>query len=311
MGCNQSTEGGSAGRESKANVDEQTYMFLCKVKLLKRLPQDELPALAKSATEVEFKPGQSIIKQGEEGNEFFMIKKGTADVEINGKKVAGLKAGDYFGENALLRNEPRNATIKANSQVVTLKITRQAFSSLGLQDKLEFPKRGAVGGGVAVQADIKPPSQKSSDDVELIKKALQANTNLNTIANLDEARIKAMSDVMWKEPADYFYIVKSGSFSISKAEDVKEGQSVESAAAAQLGSVEAGGSFGELALLYFAPRAATITANVDSEVFVTARQQFKDALLTSLTGHEILLRANEAETKQNLDYVGRCEVLLD
>eukprot|EP00437_Effrenium_voratum_P061574 CAMPEP_0181487036 /NCGR_PEP_ID=MMETSP1110-20121109/47583_1 /TAXON_ID=174948 /ORGANISM="Symbiodinium sp., Strain CCMP421" /LENGTH=85 /DNA_ID=CAMNT_0023613473 /DNA_START=26 /DNA_END=280 /DNA_ORIENTATION=+ len=85
MGCNQSTEGGSAGRESKANVDEQTYMFLCKVKLLKRLPQDELPALAKSATEVEFKPGQSIIKQGEEGNEFFMIKKGTADVEINGK----------------------------------------------------------------------------------------------------------------------------------------------------------------------------------------------------------------------------------
>ena len=82
--------------------------------------QDELPALAKSATEVEFKPGQSIIKQGEEGNEFFMIKplifmifmcdanlyklmllvtsgllhaapvaprKGTADVEINGKKV--------------------------------------------------------------------------------------------------------------------------------------------------------------------------------------------------------------------------------
>ncbi|CAE7197828.1 Prkg1 [Symbiodinium necroappetens] len=312
MGCNQSTEGGSAGRESKANVDEQTYMFLCKVKLLKRLPQDELPALAKSATEVEFKPGQSIIKQGEEGNEFFMIKKGTADVEINGKKVAGLKAGDYFGENALLRNEPRNATIKANSQVVTLKITRQTFSSLGLQDKLEFPKRGAVGGGVAVQAEIKPPSQKSTDDVELIKKALQDNTNLNTIANLDEARIKAMSDVMWKEPvakgtaiikqndlqADYFYIVKSGSFSISKAEDVKEGQSVESAAAAQLGTVEAGGSFGELALLYFAPRAATITANVDSEVFVTARQQFK----------EILLRANEAETKQNLDYVGRCEV---
>ena len=28
MGCNQSTEGGSAGRESKANVDEQTYMLL-------------------------------------------------------------------------------------------------------------------------------------------------------------------------------------------------------------------------------------------------------------------------------------------
>ena len=35
-------------------------------------------------------------------------------------QVAGLKAGDYFGENALLRNEPRNATIKANSQAIRL-----------------------------------------------------------------------------------------------------------------------------------------------------------------------------------------------
>lgn len=292
MGCNQSTAGKSAPRESRANVDEQTYMFLCKVKLLKRLPKDELPALAKQATEVLFKPGESIITQGEEGSDFYMIKKGTADVEINGKTVASLKAGDYFGENALLRNEPRNATIKATKEVVTLKITRKSFMSLGLQDKLEFPKRGAAGGGAQVQAEVKPPSSKSDADVTLIKKALQENVNLNTIANLDDVRMKAMCDVMWKEDvaegtalikqndlqADYFYIVQQGSFSVSKAEgDGKEGTSLEAAATAQLGTIEAGGSFGELALLYFAPR-------------------------------EILLKANEAEMKQNLNYVGRCEV---
>lgn len=300
MGCNQSTAGKSAPRESRANVDEQTYMFLCKVKLLKRLPKDELPALAKQATEVLFKPGESIITQGEEGSDFYMIKKGTADVEINGKTVASLKAGDYFGENALLRNEPRNATIKATKEVVTLKITRKSFMSLGLQDKLEFPKRGAVGGGAQVQvrchggaqvqAEVKPPSSKSDADVTLIKKALQENVNLNTIANLDDVRMKAMCDVMWKEDvaegtalikqndlqADYFYIVQQG---------------LEAAATAQLGTIE-------LALLYFAPRAATITATKNSVVFVTARHQFK----------EILLKANEAEMKQNLNYVGRCEV---
>lgn len=291
MGCNQSTAGKSAPRESRANVDEQTYMFLCKVKLLKRLPKDELPALAKQATEVLFKPGESIITQGEEGSDFYMIKKGTADVEINGKTVASLKAGDYFGENALLRNEPRNATIKATKEVVTLKITRKSFMSLGLQDKLEFPKRGAVGGGAQVQvrchggaqvqAEVKPPSSKSDADVTLIKKALQENVNLNTIANLDDVRMKAMCDVMWKEDvaegtalikqndlqADYFYIVQQG---------------LEAAATAQLGTIEA----------------ATITATKNSVVFVTARHQFK----------EILLKANEAEMKQNLNYVGRCEV---
>eukprot|EP00435_Cladocopium_sp_Y103_P049322 s2239_g14.t2 len=313
MGCNQSTQGSSKPRESRANVDEQTYMFLCKVKLLKRLPKDELPALAKQATEVLFKPGESIITQGEEGSDFYMIKKGTADVEINGKTVASLKAGDYFGENALLRNEPRNATIKATKEVVVLKITRKSFMSLGLQDKLEFPKRGAVGGGAQVQAEVKPPSSKTDADVSLIKKALQENVNLNTIAHLDEVRIKAMCDVMWKEDvaegtalikqndlqADYFYIVQQGSFAVSKVEgDGQEGTSLEAAATAQLGTIEAGGSFGELALLYFAPRAATITATQSSVVFVTARHQFK----------EILLRANEAEMKQNLNYVGRCEV---
>jgi len=312
MGCNQSKSDVSKPRESRANVDEQTYMFLCRVKLLKRLPKDELPALAKQATELEYKPGQAIITQGEDGQDFYMIKKGTADVEIGGKKVASLKQGDYFGENALLRNEPRNATIKANSQVICLKITRSSFMSLGLQDKLEFPKRGAVGGGAQVQAETKPPSSKTDADLSLIKKALQENVNLNTIANLDEGRIKAMCDVMWKEEvpsgtalikqndlqADYFYVVQQGSFSVSKSDEAKEGQSVESVTAAQLGTIQAGGSFGELALLYFAPRAATITATENSVVFVTARHQFK----------EILLRANEAEMKQNLNYVGRCEV---
>ena len=47
------------------------------------------------------------------------------------KKVATLKQGDYFGENALLRNEPRSATIKAMTEIKTLKITQEKFQELG------------------------------------------------------------------------------------------------------------------------------------------------------------------------------------
>lgn len=43
------------------------------------------------------------------------------------KKVASLKQGDYFGENALLRNEPRSATIKAITEIKTLKIIQEKF----------------------------------------------------------------------------------------------------------------------------------------------------------------------------------------
>lgn len=315
MGCNNSTQQGAApsnavsgGGSNSASVDANVQ-FLMKVELFKRLPESELPALAKAGKDVEFADGSTIINQGDEGSEFFVIKNGKAQVEIAGKNVADLKVGDYFGENALLRNEPRNATIKAAGTVQALKITRDAFTSLGLGEKLQFPKRGAVAGGVNVLAEIKPPSPKTPEQTELIARALKANVNLNTIAHLDDERIKAITAVMWKEDissgqkvvtegdlqADYFYVVQSGSFSITKEE---KRQSVAQALSQEMGTVEAGGSFGELALLYFAPRAATITAKSDASVWVTARQQFK----------EVLLKANEGEAKANVQHIQKCNV---
>jgi len=307
MGCNNSKA--DAPKAEPKLLDEGVMMFVKKVPLFKRLPEDELPNLARCGSNVDFQEGDEIIKQGDAGYELFIIKKGTAAVIIGGKAVAKLKSGDYFGENALLREEPRTATIKATSVVKTLKITQADFKKLGLQDKLEFSKRGAVGGGAELKAEVKPPTVKTPEEVQLIAKALQANENLNTIGSLDDAKIKAISDVMWKEPvtagtaiikqgdltADYFYVVQDGSFAITKSED---GQSAESAAQAAIGVVEAGGSFGELALLYLAPRAATITAKVDSMVWVTARQQFK----------EVLMRSNEAETEEHLAHVKNCEI---
>jgi len=85
MGCGGSKQAGGGGAGEQA-LDEGTFMFFKKVKLLKRLPEEELPALAKKAEHVDFAAGKNIITQGDEGNEFFMIKKGTADVEIDGKK---------------------------------------------------------------------------------------------------------------------------------------------------------------------------------------------------------------------------------
>jgi len=311
---------------SKEVNDEERLSFLSKVELFKRLPRDELPALAKSAVEVSFTKDKAIITQGDEGHEFFVIKKGSAGVDVNGQRVATLKAGDYFGENALLRDEPRTATISAATDVKALKITREAFVSLGLHTKLEFGKRGAVGGGAVANAEIKPPSSKTEAEKTLIAKALKDNANLNTIATLDDERVKAIVEVMWKEEvpngkaiiqqgdlqADYFYVVQSGSFQVSKTEAAASAEKIldlgvsklvseafgpRRVASAALGTIEAGSSFGELALLYFAPRAATITATADAVVWVTARQQFK----------ELLMKANENEMKENLKHVSRCD----
>jgi len=306
MGCSGSKDAAGGGGDAGDDAKE----FLSKVELFKRLPENELPALAKAATKVQFASGKVIIQQGDEGNEFFIIKSGTANVDVNGATVATLKSGDYFGENALLRDEPRTATIVAATAITALKITRDAFAKMGLSEKLEFAKRGAVGGGAAADAEIKPPSSKTAQERDLISKALKENTNLSTIVTLDDDKANHIIDLMWKESvptgtalikqgdlnADYFYVVQSGTFAISKS---AAAQSMDSAASAQLGTVAAGGSFGELALLYFAPRAATVTAQTDAVVFVTARQQFK----------EVLMKASEEETKENMNHLQKVEIL--
>eukprot|EP00928_Gymnodinium_smaydae_P042424 TRINITY_DN28570_c0_g2_i1.p1 TRINITY_DN28570_c0_g2~~TRINITY_DN28570_c0_g2_i1.p1 ORF type:complete len:795 (+),score=137.20 TRINITY_DN28570_c0_g2_i1:68-2386(+) len=298
------------GDEPEDPSHSSTLNFLAEVQLFKRLPLDERPALASCAEDISFAPGQVIIKQGDEGHEFFVIKSGTATVTVDGKQVASLDSGDYFGENALLRDEPRSATIVAATQITALRITRDAFQQLHLNEKLEFAKRGAVAGGIAKVAAIKPPSSKTPEERALMLDALKRNSNLTTVVALDDASANEMIDLMWKDSipagtsiitegdlnADYFYIVQSGEFEISKA--LKQ-QSAMTKVAGNIGVVPTGGSFGELALMYLAPRAATIKAKSDAIVWVIDRTQFKD----------ILAKAGEVSITQYVKYLDKVDIL--
>jgi len=81
-----------------------------------------------------FSKGDTVITQGEEGNKFYIIESGVCEAiksEGGAEKKLELKSGDYFGELALLNNEPRAATVQASSDSVTLlSIDRKAFTRL-------------------------------------------------------------------------------------------------------------------------------------------------------------------------------------
>jgi len=262
--------------------------------------------------ETSFDAGSAIITQGEDGDMFYVIRAGECSVETDGKVVAKLKGGDFFGENALLRDEPRTATITAKTKVEAYCINRGKFVELGLNEKLEFPKRGAVGGGAAAKVEIKAPSPKTPEEVELVTSALKKNNNLTTISALDDAKCKSMVDLMWKEDvkqgtemikqgdlnADYFYAIMSGEFEVMVAKDGK-GQSADTAAATSMGVLKKGESFGELALMYLAPRAATIIAKTPAVVCIIDRTQFK----------QILSAASMEQSKQYIQYLDKVELL--
>ena len=71
--------------------------------------------------------GEEPITQGDHGDRFYVIESGDAEVLINGHRVREIGPGDDFGERALLRDTPRTATVRAQSDMQLLAIEREAF----------------------------------------------------------------------------------------------------------------------------------------------------------------------------------------
>merc|ERR1711968_109440 len=82
-----------------------------------------------------FKPGQYIIKQGEEGSRFYIINEGevscTRQISASQEEeLIKLYPQEFFGERALITNEPRKANVIATTHVKCLVLERASFQSL-------------------------------------------------------------------------------------------------------------------------------------------------------------------------------------
>ena len=116
---------GGDGRGSKAWAD-----VLASVPLFEGLSQRHLRKIAGQATVKRFAPLTAIVREGASGDAFYVILDGTASVRRTGKRAITLKAGDFFGEMALLDGAARTATVEASSEVLTLRLGRAAFQKV-------------------------------------------------------------------------------------------------------------------------------------------------------------------------------------
>jgi CRP-like cAMP-binding protein len=91
------------------------------------LPASTLEQLAHALEEVPASVGEEIVRQGEPGDRFYLIKHGGFDVYVDGEPVQSLETGDSFGEIALLRNVPRTATVRARTEAVLYVLDRRHF----------------------------------------------------------------------------------------------------------------------------------------------------------------------------------------
>jgi CRP/FNR family transcriptional regulator, cyclic AMP receptor protein len=107
-----------------------------KVELIRKAPlfsscsKRELAEIASLADEIDFPEGETLIKEGERGREFFVLIEGTVEVRQKGRKLNPRGGADCFGEMALILDAPRTATVTTTSPVRALILTDRAFRSL-------------------------------------------------------------------------------------------------------------------------------------------------------------------------------------
>ncbi|MDP9253216.1 MAG: cyclic nucleotide-binding domain-containing protein [Chloroflexota bacterium] len=113
-----------------------------RVKMLKSVPlfaacdEKQLAFIATQVDEVDFETGRDLCREGGSGGEFFVIVSGTAEVRRQGRHLGALKAGDFFGEIALLDGGPRTASVTAVSPMKCLVLSRGQFHNVIRQNAL-------------------------------------------------------------------------------------------------------------------------------------------------------------------------------
>jgi CRP/FNR family transcriptional regulator, cyclic AMP receptor protein len=100
---------------------------LTSVPLFAQCTKAELKSLARHTSDITAEPDQVLIKEGQGAYDFFVIVSGEAEVSREGRVVANLQAGDYFGEIGLLAPALRDATVAARSQMELIVLAQWDF----------------------------------------------------------------------------------------------------------------------------------------------------------------------------------------
>jgi len=258
---------------------EEHVQTLRQIPLMGNLSEGDLKNICKHLKERKFKEGEHLMQVGEQGKEFFLITHGKCEVKTaEGVVVAELNEGDYCGEQALLHNCVRNATVYASeADTICLVMDRKTFNdTLGQADKVVFAKREAVHTHLEEDEDVSDQFKtKNEEQFEWMCKAVARVALFDTF---DEDQIVACVDSMYRldfekkdkiieqgEQGSKFYLIERG-----EADVIVDQKKV--------AILRKGDCFGEVALLHKTPRNATVRARRQCRLWCVGRTAFRRAV---------------------------------
>jgi CRP-like cAMP-binding protein len=112
------------------NEEDRAHLMLAGVSLLGTLTASERATLVQLLQESTFERGDTIFEEGSRGDHLYILKSGSVEVTKGGKWIDKLDTGAFFGERALINDEPRMATVTATTPSVALTLSRADFRTI-------------------------------------------------------------------------------------------------------------------------------------------------------------------------------------
>ncbi len=211
--------------------------------------------------------GTILFEKNDYTNSCYAVLNGTVDIEITAEdgelRHISIGKGSFFGEMGLISGRRRTATVRAGQGCVVIETPRRtilklmsAVDDVRHQIDLAFVRN-------AIKSYIGPMLTQSAID--------------ELIAGGVEMRQYNARQVLFREgdEADGLYLIRRGSVTVSRREAGQEGQDSQEKI---LSYISAGNYVGEVALMNDAPRGATVSAAVFTEVLVLKAESFRHQL---------------------------------
>jgi MFS family permease len=110
-------------------IPERELALLRRLSIFSPLPPATVERLAMNLVPIHRHGGETVVRTGEVGDRFYVVGAGELDVAVDQAPLRRLKAGDAFGEIALLRDVPRTATVTTRTEVDLYGLDRDMFVS--------------------------------------------------------------------------------------------------------------------------------------------------------------------------------------
>jgi rhodanese-related sulfurtransferase len=155
--------------QGKSDVGGDDWMtMLLQTKAFHKIPPANIQAIFMRMQQINYRSGDVILKQGTEGDYFYVLTRGSAIVtretplSKDGIKLAELLVGDTFGEEALISDAKRNATITMTSDGSVMRLGKDDFKSLlnePMLDWIAYDKAQEIIADGGVWLDVRLPSE--------------------------------------------------------------------------------------------------------------------------------------------------------